>query len=401
MHIGFVTRVQPANFTAQLDPASAEAARGIKGHLNSCLLNLIPELLRRDHRISIFSAAPAIPAPVVLKGPNLTFHLVPHRPKTSAPELDGFRHERRLLLQAIRENQPDLLHAHWTHDGHAAAALDSGLPTLVTEKGIRLQTLRMSGKLGPSTLLRALASLVMTWRVCRRTRHMSAVSPPTADHLRRVFRYRGSIGLLPTAFPFDSWRPLLQAPRHPYDPARPVFSDIARWGALKNTTTLLTAFARVREQIPGARLVLFGNGLGPTGPAAQWAAPRRLAEGVTFRGPLPYADLMRDVAETTDFLVHLSRIETFCNTVCEALAFDRPVIAGDVGGISWAARDLPVTFLKNVLDDREAAAAMLRLAQSNNPAEPRGWSAVLEQRYSPAVIADLSEGFYEEVLRNP
>jgi glycosyltransferase involved in cell wall biosynthesis len=401
MHIGFVSRIQPANFLAHLDASAIEAARGVKGHLNSSLLNLIPELLRRNHQISVFSAAPGLPAPLVLKGPNLTFHLVPLRGKKSGAEFDGFRRERRLLVQAIRENPPALVHAHWTHDGHASAALDSGLPALVTENGMRLHTLRMSGNLRPSTLPQALASLLMTWSVCRRARHLSAVSPATAEHLRRYFFCRQPIAILPNAFPFDTWRPLLQAPRHPFDPARPVFTDIARWGELKNVTTLLAAFARVREQIPGAQLVLFGNGLGPAGAAEKWAAPRRLTPGVTFRGPLPYAELMREMGETSDFLVHLSRIETFCNTVCEALAFDRPVIAGDVGGISWAAEALPVTYLKNVLDAGAAAGAMLRLAQTHNPAEPRGWAAILERRYAPAVIADLSERRYEEVLRHP
>ena len=398
MHIGIFSRIQPGNFTAHLDPADAETARTIKGHLNTALVNLIPELLARGHRITVFNFNQSVPAPLVLAGERLTLRLFPSRHKNSHPAFNGYRPERRALVQAALEARPDLLHAHWTHDGHASAALDTGLPAVVTERGMRLDSLAFSGKFGLSTLGAALAELALTWSVCRRTRFMSAVSPQTADHLRRVFFYRRPIEIVPNPFPFEAWRPLLQKPRHAYDRDRPVFADIARWGSLKNTETLLTAFGRVRAAKPGARLILFGNGLGAGGPAEQWARARNLAEGVLFRGPLPYAALMGELAGECDFLVHLSRLETFCNTVCEALAFDRPVIAGRVGGIAWATESLPVSFVKNVMDVPEVAAAMLRLADTHDPALPRNWVSVLEKRYAPRIIADQTERYYERVL---
>jgi glycosyltransferase involved in cell wall biosynthesis len=399
MHIGIFSRLQPGNFTAHLHPADAETARTIKGHLNTALVNLIPELLARGHRITVFNVIPSVAAPLVLKGDRLTLRLFPARHKNSHPAFNGYRPERRALVQAALEARPDILHAHWTHDGHASAALDTGLPAVVTERGMRLDSLAFSGKFGLSTLGTALAELALTWSVCRRTRFMSAVSPQTVDHLRRFFLYRRPVEVIPNAFPFDAWRPLLNGPRHAYNPDAPVFADIARWGSLKNTETLLKAFAAVRAAKPGARLILFGNGLGPGGAAEPWARKHDLGGGVQFRGPLPYAALMGELASDCDFLVHLSRLETFCNTVCEALAFDRPVIAGNVGGIAWATESLPVTFVKNVLDVREVAAAMLNLARTHDPARPRHWVSVLEKRYAPAMIAEQTERYYERVLK--
>jgi glycosyltransferase involved in cell wall biosynthesis len=180
-----------------------------------------------------------------------------------------------------------------------------------------------------------------------------------------------------------------------------VFSDIARWGRLKNTTTLLQAFAEVRRVIPGARLILFGGGLGHGGAAQKWAQSKRLDAGVAFHGPLPYETLMRKLGGECDFLVHLSRIETFCNAVLEALAFDVPVIAGNVGGIAWAADPVPVTFIRDVTDPAEAAAAMLQLARDPAAGRPRHWSAILERRYAPARIAELSESIYASICNPP
>jgi glycosyltransferase involved in cell wall biosynthesis len=397
MHIGIISRIQPVNFKPLLHPDDAAIASGLKGYLSTNLINLVPELLARGHRISIFSCGPN-PSPVVLKGDGLTLRLFPLRHRKLGPEQDGFRAERRALVQAVREVGPDLVNAYWIHDGHASAALDSGLPAVITEHGARLDSLKFRGKFALSSLRVAFAEVALTWNVCRRTRFMAAVSPQTAEHLRRFFFYRRPIEVIPNAFPFEAWRPLLDKPRHPFDPARPVFADIARWGSLKNTQTLLAAFGRVRAAVPGAGLILFGNGLGPGGPAEQWAREQRLAEGVVFRGPLPYDELMGELAGRCDFLVHLSRLETFCNTVCEALAFDRPAIAGRVGGIAWATEPLPVTFVKNVMDAGEAADAMLRLARTHDPAAPRDWIALLEKRYAPRLIADQTERLYERVL---
>ena len=401
MHIGFVTRFKPANLKACLNAADQPGTDRLKGRNNTVLINLIPSLLARGHRISVFAAEPETAESLRFSGDRLTVRVVPCRVMAAQPALRGYRRERAALVQVIREEKPDLLHAHWLHDGHAAAALDSGLPTLIMEHGALLTSLRDNGLLGPRHILDSLARMHMTWTVCRRSRHMSAVSPYTAEHLRRYFRYTRPIHIIPTPFPFETWRSWKTETRRPYDPARPVFADIARWGRLKNTTTLLQSFARVRRVIPGARLILFGGGLGSAGPAGRWAKRQGLEGGVTFQSPLPYEDLMRKLAGDCDCLVHLSRIETFCNVVCEALAFDVPVIAGRVGGIPWAVDPVPVTFLRDVTDPEEAATAMIRQARDPAMGQPRGWAAQLERRYAPERIAELVEGIYTQVLARP
>jgi hypothetical protein len=50
------------------------------------------------------------------------------------------------------------------------------------------------------------------------------------------------------------------------------------------------------------------------------------------------------------------------------------------------------------MDVPEVAAAMLRLADTHDPALPRNWVSVLEKRYAPRIIADQTERYYERVL---
>ncbi len=400
MHIGFVSRLTPSSFLPLLDAPAAVASdiRRLNGHHNTSLTHLVPPLLARGHQISLFAAMRGVHQPVRLAGDRLALYLVPHRKIQLEPERRFYDQERAAIRAAIREAGPDLLHAHWTDDGHASAALDSGLPCLVTERGAVLSALWLNRQFLPRSLLRALAHLRLTWDVCRRCRHLAAVSPILAEHLRRVYRYPGPIELLPNPFPFEEWKAWRMPGRRAYDPARPHFVSIGRWTRLKNITTLIRAFARLRSHIPGARLSLYGNGLGQDQAGFRWAHAEGLAPGIAFRGTLPYADLMRELARDADVMVHLSREESSCNAVCEALAFDIPVIAGRVGAIPWAVAPVPVTFVRNVADPREAAEAMLRLARDPETGRPRGWANLLERRFSPAIAADQAERIYEQIL---
>ncbi|MFJ1706382.1 glycosyltransferase family 4 protein [Kitasatospora sp. NPDC088346] len=77
-------------------------------------------------------------------------------------------------------------------------------------------------------------------------------------------------------------------------------------------------------ELPGVRVVVIGDG--PSGPALRAAMPRAL-----FLGRRTGAELARCFA-TLDLFVHTGPLETFCQTIQEAMASGVPVIAPAVGG---------------------------------------------------------------------
>jgi glycosyltransferase involved in cell wall biosynthesis len=145
----------------------------------------------------------------------------------------------------------------------------------------------------------------------------------------------------------------------------PVFATVLNgWGRLKNGQAALRAFARARTGLPGARMLMFGDGFGPDGPAAAWAAAGRLTAGVEFAGPTGHAELLGRIAEEVTVLVHPSRIETFSMILLEAMGAGVPVIAGRrSGAVPWLLAEGRAGVLVDVGSDGEIASAMVGLAR--------------------------------------
>jgi glycosyltransferase involved in cell wall biosynthesis len=401
MHIGFACHFKPALVESLLDAPSRALCRSAGGRANIPVANLIPALLRRGHRITVFSAEPSVRSPMELSGPGLTLILLPHRPSPLRTALDHFRRERAALAAAIRQIGPDLVHGHWTQNGHSLAALDSGLPALVTIHDAALTCEWLNRGYRPDRIVIGLQRLLMTRAVIRRSRRLVAVSPYVADHVKRVFRFSGDLHVIPNPLPFGDYAALRLARTRKCDPLRPVFADISGWGRLKNVTTLLKAFRIVRNRLPGARLLLFGMGLEESGRGSTWAARRGLAGGVEFRGALPHAELLNRLADEADALIHLSYAESFGMTLCEALALDIPVIASNTTGIPWTLQPLTDGLLHDVTHPEQAAAAMLKLAQRACPPPDPAVRTTLQGRFDSDVIAARLELLYLSMTGGP
>lgn len=124
--------------------------------------------------------------------------------------------------------------------------------------------------------------------------------------------------------------PYRDLPALDYVTAAPVIGHVARLAPIKNQALLLKAFARVKAQLPAARLEIVGDG--PERAALETLTQTlALSDSVTFHG------------ETSDVPAKLARCHLFCLSsdsegtpvsVIEALAASRPVVATDVGGLS-------------------------------------------------------------------
>ena len=415
MHIGFVSHFAPAMLVEWLDPASQEKLSLVKGRSNTPLANLIPVLLRRGHRISLFAAEKSVRPHVHFHGPNLDIHIVSHRRRMVCALADGFRLERRALVEAIMgpapltmdsepnsikgRARPDILHAHWTQNGHALAALDTGLPCVVTAHDAALTCAWLSRGYRPDRVVAFFASLLITWLVARRAKHMIAVAPYVAEHLRRYFRYQGELRVIPNVINSDDLPPKVSRTEEELL-HRPVFAAIGLWSRLKNFKRLLEAFPLVRRALPEARLLLFGRGLEPGGPAEKWALRHACSDKVAFRGWVDYAVICRELAENVDALVHPSLTEGHCMTLCEAMAMGVPVIAGDVGGVAWTLDDGQagrLTDVRNPVAIADAMVAMIRDAGQRQAATQNAEHSV-RKRFNADCVAGLHEVYYQNIL---
>ena len=125
------------------------------------------------------------------------------------------------------------------------------------------------------------------------------------------------------------------------EPSIPTISWAGRIDPVKDLETLLRAFSLVLNEIPGARLRMFGSP--PPGGEAYLercraeAADLGLGGQATFEGRVPE---IRDAYAAGHLVVLCSIAEGFPYTLIEAMACGRPCVATDVGGVSEAIGDV-------------------------------------------------------------
>jgi glycosyltransferase involved in cell wall biosynthesis len=367
---------------------------------------LCKELLKRGHRLCIFSLHSSLDRAHVVRGRGLTIHLGPT--KTSSI-LNGFKEERRFFADAINLEKPSLLHAHWTYE-YALAAVVSGLPHVVTAHDTPLAYLRWNLILNPFEahntggvrkaarnnafwLLRTL----LAYRVARRAQRLVAVAPYVADHLRRFGFHSRPIDVIPNGVESDNF----ERESRSRGGERVTFADLGHWGRLKNGAAAIQAFAKVRNVLPHAALLMFGAGYSPEGPAAAWARQRGWQDGVEFRGQVHHAELMEIVARDVDVMVHPSFVEAHPLTVIEAMARGIPVIGGRTsGGVPWTLGEGKYGVLVNVRSVDAIADAMLELARDAGERDRLGMAGreYVRSRFDLDQVVDRYEAIYSELM---
>jgi glycosyltransferase involved in cell wall biosynthesis len=141
-----------------------------------------------------------------------------------------------------------------------------------------------------------------------------------------------------------------------------VVGIVARLSTVKDHATLLRAVASLRDKIPALHCVLVGDG------PERSAIERQAAS-------LGIGDIVHLAGERTqppnlhglfDVSVLCSTTEAFPNSVLEAMAAARPVVATDVGGTPDAVHEGTTGLLVRPSDPSRLADAILRLY--NEPA---------------------------------
>jgi glycosyltransferase involved in cell wall biosynthesis len=255
------------------------------------------------------------------------------------------------LRALLRHERIDLVHAH-SPVAAAAARLVAGRRTRIvyTEHNVWSRYHRATRAANLATF--------------PRNDHVFAVS----EMVRASIRYPASMRLLPM--------PPLETLHHGLDPATaaawngdgvreelgipagaPVIGSIANFKVAKDHATLLRATARVRQAVPGVRLLLVGQG-------PLEAETRRLAvelgvdESVVFAG---FRTDARRLAASFDVFTLSSTYEGLPIALVEAMALGRPAVVTAVGGTPEVVTDGVDGLLVPSRDPAALADGLLRL----------------------------------------
>lgn len=180
------------------------------------------------------------------------------------------------------------------------------------------------------------------------------------------------------------------------EPSVPTVSWAGRVDPIKDIETLLRAFALVHQQLPEARLRMFGGT--PAGGEAYLAGCRKLADelGVgdvaTFEGRV---EEIRDAYVAGHVVVLSSISEGFPYTVIEAMTCGRPCVATDVGGVSEAVGETGIVVPPR--DPAAMAAACLRLLTDDALRTRLG--AASRARALEYFTVDRAIGTFDELYR--
>lgn len=395
MKIGIAGHIATNSIARYLGGDAAGLPRGYYGA--PLLGTLIGALLERGHNIVAYTTSSDMShgTRVSASGDQFKITYCAARPRAFrygnghwGRAADVFKHERSLLVQAMQNDAPDLVHAHWSYE-FALAAIESGLPHIVTCHDAPQVVLRYTPD------LYRLVRYWMARRVLSRAHYLTAVSPYLQGMLQRYARV--PIEVIPN--PLPAHPPELSA-SHAFDSARPRIAMVLNgWGTRKNPQPALRAFAALRRAIPAAELSIMGSDYGPGGPAERWAKSHGLAPGVDFAGPQSYGTLLAKLAET-DLLLHPALEETFGMSIAEAMSLGVPVIGGrNSGAVPWVIGEGGV--LVDVRSVAEIEAAMKHMLF--NPMLRQQYAAAAKVRaenFSAAQTAAAYEAHYSNALQS-
>lgn len=394
MHIGLVTPFSSSDISFIISKPWVGIKWGRETHVIALLAQT---LINAGNRVSLYGFERDIFETQQGQEGGLSWTVVPHRKKMSMAMLDSFAWERRVLVPELLKNKPDILHAHWTQYGHALAALDSNILTMVTAHDAAKECAQLNRGGRPIAWFCNSRAIEISSQVLRRSKYVSAVSPYVKKHLRREFDYAGEVRVIPNMI----LQELEISKKRDGVLTDPIFISIGHWGALKNMKMLLRSFRIVKQKLPKSRLVLVGRELGMNDAAQVWARKKGFLSGVEFVGALSHDGTM-EMLRKSDILVHVSRSEGFGLTLCEALSCGVAVVAGEVGAMPWVLNEGWAGLLVDPMDENQVADAMLQMAGDS---ELRATTIScgedqLGSLFGPRYVVDQYLKYYMDILES-
>jgi len=238
--------------------------------------------------------------------------------------------------------------------------------------------------------------------LARRTDRLIAVAPAVRDELleRHGVGVRGQYAIVPPGFDRERTAPDRAAGARLREelgvpPGAVLVGCLGRLAAIKQVGRLVEAFARVRESVPHAHLLVMGDG--PLGAELRERVAR--LPGGNWRPPA--ADLSAAYG-ALDLLALPSAAEGCPQVVVEALAAGVPVLASNVGGVPGLVRD-GVNGLLSPPDGIDALARPLQRLCSDaalRSSLAAGAASSDVSAHETALVAERLAALYDELLHS-
>jgi glycosyltransferase involved in cell wall biosynthesis len=233
-----------------------------------------------------------------------------------------------------------------------------GTPLVMSEHGVYLRERYLSMIDEPAPHAVKVLVLQFFRALARAAYHTADILAPHSAYNRRWPLFNGALS--------DRMRTMYNGvdpadfPAAPEPPSSPTIVFVGRVDPIKDLHTLIRAFGLVREEVPDARLRIFG----PVSKSAEAYHRTCLAliEELGLTGAAVFEGRVADTVEAyyAGHLVALTSIsEGFPYTLVEAMITGRPAVCTNVGGISEAVGE--TGFVVPPRDHRAVAAACVKI----------------------------------------
>jgi glycogen(starch) synthase len=258
------------------------------------------------------------------------------------------------LLDKLGDWRPDVVHAHdwlvaWAGDTLRALTRAPFVATIhATERG------RHQGHIGNRT---SAAIDAAEWWLTYQARQVIACSQFMVEEVAGAFSLpRDKISMIPNGVDVDLWR----APEPVAPSPNPL---VVSWGRLqyeKGFHTLVAAASRLRQRLPGLRVVIVGRGT-YADDLRRLARSCDVEDVVTFAGFVSDSEL-RSLLHRATCAVIPSLYEPFGIVALEALAAGAPLVAASAGGLREVLEGTDTSLLVPPGDEAALATAIERMA---------------------------------------
>lgn len=300
----------------------------------------------------------------------------------------------RAVRGKLRELKPDIVHGQGTERECAICAAYSGFPNILTLHGVMSSICKVTNAkpLSYYWFAKHLETVAL-----RRTGGVIAISP----YVNRLISGRSlQTWVIPNALRLPFFAPRLSKPRTQESPR---FINVGVISPNKRQLELLDALTELRKQVDftvtfvgkadrhDVYVQRFLNSL---------HTANALHGGFEHRDFVP-AEILADLYDVSDALIHFSREESFGLIFAEALARNLPVFASDVGVIRQVSKDVPVCHIFEPDDFRHMTSSLAQWIKMGKHVETRAQvpNKAIASRYHPRVIAKQHLDVYQSVIR--
>lgn len=179
-------------------------------------------------------------------------------------------------------------------------------------------------------------------------------------------------------------------------PEAPVYGTVAVFRRLKGHEFLLEVAPEIIRSVPGARLLLAGEGPQENN-LRRKIAEKGIQESVIMPG---FRDDVARLLNTLDVFVFPSLAEALGTAILEAMAMNKPVVASRVGGIPEIVEEGRTGYLVDPKDPRAFAERVIHLLRNGELRRKMGLEGrkFVEAHYDVRLMVQRLEKLYRELV---